>query len=149
MLNSQAEYSWRVSLTPTQLLFELKLTYPLYAILCIKIEFNLILNTDHCKLLFHCSQWKSIQESQTGILYSRSLSSCSSCFKIVAIRFAGRVFQNRPKIALMSLGNLKDHLVNTVFNNCISIEQKSFISLSTQQQFFLFSKMDKIDVIDS
>ena len=49
----------------------------------------------------------------------------------------------------MSLGNLKDHLVNTVFNNCISIEQKSFISLYTQQQFFLFSKMDKIDVIDS
>ena len=49
----------------------------------------------------------------------------------------------------MYLGNLKDHLVNTVFNNCISIEQKSLISLSTQQQFFLFSKMDKIDVIDS
>ena len=23
----------------------------------------------------------------------------------------------------MSLGNLKDHLVNTVFNNCISIER--------------------------
>ena len=51
----------------------------------------------------------------------------------------------------MSLGNLKDHLVNTVFNNCISIEQKCQLNLSTQQQFFstMFSKMDKIDVIDS
>ena len=50
----------------------------------------------------------------------------------------------------MSLGNLKDHLVNTVFNNCISIEQKSHqLNLSPQQQFFLFTKMDKIDVSDS
>ena len=51
----------------------------------------------------------------------------------------------------MYLGNFKDHLVNTVFNNCISIEQKCLISLTTQQQFFstMFSKMDKIDVIDS
>ena len=131
--------------------FELKFTYPLNAILCIKIEFNLILNTDHCKflfhwVLFHYSQWKSIQESQTGILYSRSLSSCSSCFKIVAIRFAGRVFQNRPKIALMSLGNLKDHLVNTVFNNCISVEQKSLINLTypRNSNFFCSVKWTKL-----
>ena len=51
----------------------------------------------------------------------------------------------------MYLGNLKDHLVNTVFNNCISVEQKSLINLTypRNSNFFLFSKMDKIDVIDS
>ena len=46
----------------------------------------------------------------------------------------------------MSLGNLRDHLVNTVFNNCISVEQKSLINLTypRNSNFFCSVKWTKL-----